>query len=173
MVTFLAKLPAQRKAWAVLSASCFALLAAALFFQYQLGLEPCVKCIYQRTAVLAIGLAALIPLFAPQLLITRVLGFAGWLVASIWGWLIAREHLEIQNSENSWFIVCDTFPNFPSWMPLHEWFPNFFAAPGQCGEIDWQFAGLSMPGWMQVIFATYTIIGIVVLLARLVKFKTV
>lgn len=171
MLTFLAKLPSQRGAWALLAASCFALLGGALFFQYQLGLEPCVKCIYQRTAVLAIGLLALVPTVAPQALIARLVGYLGWLTASVWGWLIATEHLEVQNSENSWFIVCDTFPNFPSWMPLHEWFPSFFAAPGQCGEIDWQFAGLSMPGWMQVIFASYAVVAALVIAARVIKLR--
>ena len=171
MFEVVAKLPSQRWPWAVLAASSFLLLAIALFFQYQLELEPCVKCIYQRTAVLAIGLVALIPLLSPQTMLARIVGFIGWLIASGWGYLIATEHLAVQNAKNSWFIVCDTFPNFPKWMPLHEWFPSFFAATGQCGEIDWQFAGISMPGWLQIIFGAYFIAAVVVIITRLVKLR--
>jgi disulfide bond formation protein DsbB len=42
-------------------------------------------------------------------------------------------------------------------MPLHEWIPAFFAATGDCGNIDWQFVGLSMPGWMEIVFGLYAI----------------
>ena len=171
MLNFLAKLPAKRGAWALLAGSCFGLLAAALFFQYQMGLEPCVKCIEQRTAVLAIGLAALVPLVAPQAVWARLVGYVGWLVAAVWGWRIATSHLEIQNAENNWLFVCDMYPSFPSWMPLHEWIPSFFAAPGQCGEIDWQFVGISMPGWMQILFAAYAIAAVLIILARLLKLR--
>lgn len=172
MLAYIAKLPTQRGAWALLSASCFALLAAALFFQYQMDLKPCVKCIEQRSAVLAIALITLIPVFAPRVMLARIVAYIGWLAAAIWGWRIATDHLEIQNSENSWLFVCDMYPGFPSWMPLHEWFPSFFAAPGQCGEIDWQFIGISMPGWMQIIFAAYIISAVAVITARLIKHRS-
>lgn len=171
MLLFLAKLPSQRGAWATLSLSCFALLLTALYFQYQLGLEPCVKCIYQRTAIIGIGLAGIVGWIAPHHLSARLIGYAGWLVGAIWGWRIAADHWAIQTAENSWFIVCDTFPNFPTWMPLHKWLPSLFAAPGQCGEIEWSWIGLSMPGWMQIIFACYTITAILVLIARILKLR--
>src|SRR5690554_5589297 len=171
MLLFLAKLPSQRGAWATLSLSCFALLLTALYFQYQLGLEPCVKCIYQRTAIIALGVAGFIGWLAPQRMLARLIGYAGWLTAAIWGWRIAAEHVAMQNAKNSWFMVCDAFPNFPSWMPLHHWFPSLFAAPGQCGEIDWSWLGLSMPGWMQINFAFYTLAGIFIICARLLKLR--
>lgn len=167
MLATLKQLPNQRAAWALLAASAWLLVAAALFFQYQLGLEPCVKCIYQRVAILAIGCVALIPLVAPTSRSAQWLGVIGWLIAAVWGYRIAATHVDLQNSTNAFYMVCDTFPDFPSFMPLHEWFPGLFGAPGLCGDIDWQFAGISMPGWMQIIFAAYVITGVGVALLLL------
>jgi len=172
MLAYIANLATKRGAWALLSATCFALIAAALFFQYQMGLEPCVKCIEQRSAVLAIALIALLPVFAPRVLLVRVVAYIGWLAAAIWGWRIATDHLTIQNAKNNWLFVCDMYPGFPSWMPLHEWFPSFFAATGQCGEIDWQFVGMSMPGWMQIIFAVNIVAAVIVITARVIKHRS-
>jgi disulfide bond formation protein DsbB len=57
-------------------------------------------------------------------------------------------------------------------MPLHEWIPSFFAATGDCGNIDWQFASLSMPAWMEVIFAAFSVVFLVVIISRLVCKKS-
>ncbi|HEY5103110.1 MAG TPA: disulfide bond formation protein B, partial [Steroidobacteraceae bacterium] len=36
--------------------ACFAMLGYALYAQYHLGLEPCPLCIFQRVAIIALGL---------------------------------------------------------------------------------------------------------------------
>jgi disulfide bond formation protein DsbB len=41
--------------------------------------------------------------------------------------------------------------NFPSWLKLDQWFPAMFQPSGFCGDIQWQFLGLSMPQWLAVI----------------------
>lgn len=162
-----AQLPTQRWPWALLALSSFALIGAAIYFQYAMDLQPCVRCIYQRTAVLAIGLIALLPLLNPQISPLKWLGLTGWLGIASWGYVIAADHVALQQSANSWFAVCDINPQFPAFMPLHEWFPGFFGAPGMCGDIAWQFLGLSMPQWLQVIFAGYAVSAIVVIAAHL------
>ena len=49
----------SRSAWQVLFLSAAVLVGAALYFQHVQGLQPCIMCIYQRTAVIAILFAAL------------------------------------------------------------------------------------------------------------------
>ncbi len=173
IMSFFAQLPERRGAWALLSLSAFSLFAAALYMQYQMDLAPCVKCIYQRVAVLGVAFAALIPALAPQFKLTRLVGFAGWLTAAIWGWVIANGHVAAQQSANSFFAVCDTFPNFPDWMPLHQWLPELFSATGLCGDIKWSFMDMSMPEWMRIIFAIYAGIAVVVVLLRLLGARKV
>ncbi|WP_301720023.1 disulfide bond formation protein DsbB [Pseudidiomarina terrestris] len=167
MMRFFAQLPERRGAWALLAASAFALFATALYMQYQMDLAPCVKCIYQRVAVLGVGLAALVPAIAPKFMLARLVGYAGWLTAAIWGFIIANNHVAAQQAKNSFFAVCDTFPQFPDWMPLHEWLPGMFGATGLCGDINWSFLDMSMPEWLRIIFAFYAVLGGLVLVLRL------
>ncbi|TMP27361.1 disulfide bond formation protein DsbB [Pseudoalteromonas rubra] len=157
MLNKLADFSRTRLAWGALFFSAFVLEVIALYFQYAMGLEPCIMCIYQRTAVLGIVAAGLIGLTSPTSLPVRLLAMSCWGVSAIWGWLLAKEHIAMQTTTDPFAFTCDFVPNFPSFMPLHEWLPAFFAATGDCGNIDWFFAGLSMPGWMEVIFALYSI----------------
>ncbi|MFM9500766.1 disulfide bond formation protein B, partial [Streptomyces galilaeus] len=66
---------------------------------------------------------------------------------------------------------CEFEPNFP--VPLHECMPQFFAATGDCGNIDWQFLGLSMPACMEIIFGLFSLVLIVVVFSRLMIKKSV
>lgn len=168
MLSKIAQWPEQRLPWLLLAATALSLEAAALFFQYAMDLGPCEMCIYQRTAVLGLLFAGLIGVIKPSAFIVRLLAFATWGIASIWGYLIAKEHIERQNNTDPFaFSGCAFEPNFPEFLPLHQWAPWFFEISGDCGQISWQFMGLSMPGWMQVIFAVATIVLVIVVALRL------
>lgn len=167
MPTWLLTLPAQPRAWLLLALSAFGLFAAALYFQFGLGLEPCVKCVYQRVAVLAVGLSALLGWWLTGSR-WQPIASVGWLIAAGWGLLIAYDHHSLQQSANAFFAVCESIPNFPAWLPLHEWLPALFNPTGLCGDIDWAFLGLSMPAWMVVVFAVYSVAALVVIALQLV-----
>ncbi|MCY7296826.1 disulfide bond formation protein DsbB [Alteromonas sp. a30] len=166
MIRTLAQLTENKSAWGVLFFSALCLELSALYFQYGMGLEPCIMCIYQRTAVLGVLLSGLLVYLINNTL-TRLLGFIGWGVSAIWGLFIAIEHVDIQTAANPFFVTCEIVPNFP--VPLHDWVPAFFAATGDCGDIDWSFLSLSMPQWMIVIFGAYSLVFIGVLLCRLIS----
>jgi disulfide bond formation protein DsbB len=159
----------QKSSWLVLFLSALSLVSAALYFQHVDGLKPCIMCIYQRVAVIGIMLAGLIPLLVNHGL-TRLIGFALWAVSAGWGWLLASEHIEII-FDDSFFASCEFVPNFPTWAPLHEWFPSVFGAPGDCMENSWQFMAMGMAEWMQIIFAIYFAIFIIVFGCRLIDKK--
>lgn len=160
----------HKSSWLVLFLTAVGLLAAALYFQYGMGLEPCIMCIYQRTAVVGIALSALLVVIINNGF-TRLLGFAGWAISAGWGFLIAREHIDILTAPNPFFATCDIVPNFPSWLQLHEWFPAFFAAKGDCLEDSWQFLSMGMAEWMQILFAAYFIAFVIVFVSRLADKK--
>lgn len=164
-MSWLGKLSHQRAPWVLLAVIATVFEATALYFQYAMDLAPCIMCIYQRTAVLGVLFAALLGCINPQNMYLRLVALASWLVASIWGFLLAKEHIMMQTTTDPFAFVCEFEPNFPSFMPLHEWLPSFFAATGDCGNIDWQFMGLSMPGWMQVIFAVMAGVAIIITLS--------
>lgn len=166
--------PALRWPWLLLAFSAFTLEIIALYFQYGLDLEPCVMCIYQRTAVFAILVSSLAAAYAPTSLLVRLVGFSGWGIASIWGLIIAQQHVAMQDPENFMLLLsCDAFPNFPTWLALHEWIPAFFEARGMCGDIDWSFMDRSMPQWMTVIFSFYSLTFLLFLINRLITEKKI
>ncbi|NTS77004.1 disulfide bond formation protein DsbB [Catenovulum sp. SM1970] len=159
----------QRTSWGLVFVICALLEVAALYFQYAMGLEPCIKCIYQRLAIFGMALGAIPALIKPENAWCRSISYIAVLTSSIWGLKIANDHLEVQNEPNPLFAVCDTIPDFPAWFNPHVWFPSVFEPRGMCGEISWQFLGLSMPGWMLVIFAASTILMATFALASLIK----
>lgn len=168
---FLSDLTTHSKPWLLLALSALALELCALFFQYAMNLAPCIMCVYQRVAILAIILAGFFGFAGCRFLLTRVVAYTLWAVGAIWGLLIALEHVEIQENVGSLFFSCDIFPNFPSWAPLHEWIPFLFEATGDCGDINWQFLGYSMPQWMVVVYGVYTLAFVIILVNRLIHAK--
>jgi disulfide bond formation protein DsbB len=161
----LSSLSTDRRAWGLLFVSALSLEMTALYFQHVTDLRPCIMCIYQRTALFGIMFAA-IPAMLFNTLITRRIGYLGWGISAIWGSLIAIEHVDIQTALNPFFATCEFVPNFPSWAPLHEWLPSIFGATGDCGDINWSFMEMSMPQWMIVIFAIYSVIWAVIIVSR-------
>ena len=171
-MSWLAELANKRTPWVLLALTALAFEITALFFQYNMGLEPCIMCIYQRTAMLGLLAAGIIGAINPHAVTYQLIAFATWGVSAIWGYFIAKEHIAMQNNTDPFAFSCAFEPNFPSFMPLHEWIPHFFAATGDCGNIDWQFASMSMPAWMEVIFAAYSIVFVGVLASRLLVKKS-
>ncbi len=173
-LNFLSNLTTNSRAWQLLAVTALALELSALFFQYGLGLEPCIMCIYQRVAIWSIFFAGIVGSFGCHFILTRILAYALWAVGAVWGLLIAIEHVDMQaaaSSPMSFLYSCDFVPNFPSWAPIHQWLPMLFEASGDCGEIAWQFLGWSMPQWMIIVFGGFSLAFILVFLARLIDKK--
>ncbi|MGQ8364031.1 disulfide bond formation protein DsbB [Glaciecola sp. 1036] len=161
-----------RQPWFILFLSAFTLICAALYFQHVQGYLPCVKCIYQRTAIVGITLAAALPLIKMHW-ITRIIGLIGWIYSAIMGLIVANEHLEVIFPKSFLIPPCPIEPEFPSFLPLHHWLPNIFAGPGNCDDNSWQFLSMGMAQWMQIIFSVYLVLGIAVAVTYLIKFRQV
>lgn len=166
MLNYLNKIATTRMAWLLLFVVATGFEITALIFQYVIGLEPCVMCIYQRTAILGVAIAGLVGAIAPTYMISRWAGYGIWGYSAIKGLLIAIEHVEIQTSPSP-FFTCDFAPNFPSWLKLDQLIPSFFQATGDCADISWMFAGYSMSQWMIVIFGSFIIALAAIVLNRL------
>ncbi|MBM5098449.1 disulfide bond formation protein DsbB [Vibrio parahaemolyticus] len=141
-----------RVSWLLLLLFIIFFEACALYFQHVMMLAPCVMCIYERVAMMGIGGAAIIGLIAPNNALFRWLGLIGWGLSSYKGLMLAMQHVDYQFNPSP-FATCDLFVTFPSWAPLNQWVPWMFEAYGDCSKIVWQFFDLSMPQWLEVIFA--------------------
>ena len=165
MFSYLKELSLTRGAWFLLTTSCVALEAVALYFQHGMGLNPCVMCIYERLALFAILVAGMTGFSAPKFILTRWFALLLGLYGSVKGLTLAIKHTDYQLNPAPW-NQCSPFVEFPETLPLNVWFPSVFEASGDCGKIVWQFWGLSMPQWLIAIFAVYAVLFACLILSQ-------
>lgn len=167
MFNYFKELSLSSSAWLLLTTSCVALEATALYFQHGMGLNPCVMCIYERLALFAILIAGIIGMLAPRNALVRWIALLLGLFGSIKGLNLALKHTDYQLNPAPW-NQCSPFVEFPETLPLNKWFPNVFEATagGDCAKIVWKFFDLSMPQWLIAIFAVYLVIFVLIILSQ-------
>jgi protein dithiol:quinone oxidoreductase len=143
---------------------CAALMGYALYAQYVLKLEPCPLCTFQRGAMILLGIVfAVAAAGAPRALGARVLAVLGAL-AAVTGLGISSWHVHIQNLPPEEVPACGPGLDYMmSAFPFREMISMVFTGSGECHEINWSFAGLSMPFWTGIWFV---ILGVLVVAAN-------
>ena len=168
MLALLKQFSEKRSAWFLLAFSSLALELTALYFQYGMGLQPCVLCVYERLAMIGLFIAGIIGILAPRSLIVRLIALALGLFSGIKGLLISLRHLDLQMNPAPW-KQCEFIPNFPETLPFHQWFPTIFSPTGTCNDSQWSLFGITMVQWLVFIFAVYVIVLAVILIAQVKK----
>jgi len=131
--------------------ACAGLMSFALYAQYQLELDPCPLCVFQRVAVISLGLVFLLALLHnPSGWGSRVYALLLACCAA-GGSIVAGRHVWLQNLPPDKVPSCGPglgylLENFP----LGEALSKIFTGSGECAEVVWQFLGLSMPAWVLV-----------------------
>jgi len=166
MLNTLYRVSTRRTAWLMLALSALFLELAALYFQYQKDLQPCVLCVYERTAVMGLLLSGMLAALAPGIALIRVLAMLLWGGSALWGLQLAVKHTRIQLFPSP-SNTCDFAANYPAWAKLDEWLPWLFQPTGFCEDIQWRFLGFTMPQTMIGIYALYLLVLLVVLSAWL------
>ena len=130
---------------------CTGLMAYALYAQYQLFLEPCPLCVFQRVAVIALGVIFLLAALHNSAGIAAKI-YVGMLgMATVFGVVVAGRHVWLQNLPPDEVPSCGPglgymLDNFP----LGDALKMVFTGSGECANVDWQFLGLSMPTWVLI-----------------------
>ncbi len=134
---------------------CSALLAYAVFAQYGQMFEPCPLCIFQRVALAATAIFALIgALHSPRSAIARrVYGMLAFLAAGS-GAAIAARHVWLQHLPPDQVPECGPGLSFmiesmPSYLAV---FKKVLQGSGECAKVDWTLLGFSMPEWTLLCF---------------------
>jgi disulfide bond formation protein DsbB len=142
---------APRRVFALLSATCLAMLAFGLYLQHSQGLEPCPMCIVQRYAMVLVALAAGFAatrsgrgtLLTSSLLLVLISGL-GAFVAARQSWLQWYPP-EVLSCGRDLYGMIENFP-------LQRAVPMIFKGSGDCTKIDWTFLGGSIANWSFVVF---------------------
>ena len=141
--------------------ACVAMMGFALFSQHVLLLDPCPLCIFQRVAVILLGLVLLVAaLHNPGQRSARVYAVLVGIVAA-GGAAVAGWHVRLQNLPTDQVPSCGPglgyiVDNFP----LSEAISLIFKGSGECAEVTWRFLGLSMPTWVVISLLGLGIAGV-------------
>jgi len=147
---------------------CAALMATALTMQYALKLDPCPLCSLQRLFVIALGGVFLIAaLHDPGLVGRRVYGVFV-VVLGVLGIIVAGRHVWLQNLPADQVPECGPGLDYLlDAFPLTEALSLVFRGSGECADVQWVFLGLTIPGWTLVVFAAFTISGLLLIATRI------
>lgn len=132
-------------------ALCAALLAYALYAQFQLHLEPCPLCIFQRIGMALLALTFL----AAALHDPRGGGRYGYALgialAALITAAVAARHLYVQSLPPGSLPSCGApLAVLMKFMPLWQLIRKVLSGSGECGEVNWRFLGLAMPAWVML-----------------------
>jgi len=148
-------LQSRRIAYFIGAATCAALIAFALYLQYQLGEDPCPLCIFQRIAVMISGVIFfLAAAHHPQNQGAKIYAYLISLSSGI-GAAIAGRHIWIQHLPKDHLPECgpglsylmDTFP-------FMDVLRKVLTGSGECATVGWTFLSLSIPEWTLIFFVS-------------------
>jgi disulfide bond formation protein DsbB len=146
-------LPRRRLAYVLGFLVCAGLMAWALWLQYGLLLEPCPLCVFQRVAVIAIGLVFLVAAVHNPGPIGAIVyaGFA--FVAGAIGAALAAWQVWIQAQPPGTVASCGMSLDYMlETMPLADVIGTVLKGSGECADQGWLFLGLAIPSWTFVFF---------------------
>lgn len=134
---------------------CIASLAIAYFYMEKyLLLEPCPLCILDRIVVAAMAAVFIVQAAAPN---WRRL----WLVSAnavflAFGFVFALRHIWMQNRPPDESAGCladsETAKSFT------DIIARAFDASGDCGAVYWEFAGMTIPEQVLLLFAVFAVL---------------
>mgnify|MGYP000004705575 CR=1 FL=1 len=140
------------------ASTIIALLVAIFYFQGYLGLTACPLCIFQRIGMLGAGAFFLLAAIqGPGQFGLRVYALIG-LIPSLFGAGIAARHIWIQSLPADKVPACG--PDLAYMMeafPFQKMITTVLRGSGECAEVQWSLLGLSIPGWVLVVFAVMII----------------
>ncbi len=141
--------------------ACAGMMAFALYVEHQLFVEPCPLCVFQRMAVIGIGIAFLLlvahnpsPGWARRIYLA-VLG-----LSALGGIIVAGRHIWLQHLPPDKVPSCGPglgymLENFP----FADALKMVFTGSGECASIDWTLLGLSMPAWVLIAIVSLAFVG--------------
>ncbi len=160
--------PSPRLTNLVLFLAALLAMATALFLQYHEHLEPCPLCIFQRVAMISIGVVTLLAfLHGPEGALGRRIYAGLTLLAALGGITVAARHVWLQHLPPEDVPACG--PGLAYWMdtfPLHEVLMKVFKGSGECAVVDWTFLGLALPAWTLLAFLGFAAVAVWQLLRR-------
>ena len=141
---------------------------AYFYFQKKLGLTPCPLCMFQRAALAGMSIVCLVAFFlnfrsGSGVVLYKVSSILVAVLAVV-GISIAGRQVWLQNLPPESVPSCGVDPVY-QWLQSSDYgFMEMMATTlqgsGDCSVAHWSFLGLSIAGWMLVIFSSIFLIAL-------------
>lgn len=132
-------------------AACAGLMAYALYAEHALMLEPCPLCVFQRIAVILLGVVLLLAALHHPSGGGRKAYAALTGIVAIGGAVVAGRHVWLQHLPPDQVPACGPGLEYMiERFPLSDALRMVFTGSGECAVSDWSFLGLSMPAWVLI-----------------------
>ncbi len=150
--------------WTALITSLSLLAVAYFYFQKELGLFPCPLCMFQRACLVGVAIVALLAILKrPGVKLHRFYALL-ITICSATGISIAGRQVWLQHLPKDQVPSCGFDPIYrygqDSAYGLFDMIATTLHGSGDCAEVDWSFLGLSMAGWMLIIFSVMTLLSL-------------
>lgn len=142
---------------------CAGLIAYALYAQFNLGLDPCPLCIFQRIGIIILGVVFLIAaLHNPRRWGARVYAVL-IAIAALATIAVAARQVYLQHLPPGAVPSCGApLSMMLKFMPLTTVIRKVLTGSGECGIVNWTFLGLAMPAWVLIWAAFLGAAGLIV-----------
>ena len=153
--------------WLAYISGGLALLAVALFYQYQLEELPCVVCIQVR---LWISLIVIVSIAGLMFRKTRWLnaGLQMAILLSVIG-LAERSYLLLGTERGFIFGDCGFDAGLPAWFAIEQWLPWLYQVETSCGYTPEIIFGVTMAEALMLLSVCLTVFSLGVVLVTLKK----
>ncbi len=139
---------------------CSALMGAALFFQLVVGLEPCPLCIFQRMAIIFIGVIGLLAFLHNSVsIVDRIYsillalgGIASVGIASRQVWLLSLPKETAASCGPGLEVALD---KIIAYLPQGTLTEMLFRSTAECTEITWTLFGFGLPQLTYPVFILF------------------
>ncbi|MDR2349612.1 MAG: disulfide bond formation protein B [Deltaproteobacteria bacterium] len=158
----LGKLQDERLLWVCggLSALCLELFSY-FYFQRHLKLRPCEYCVLIRFSMVVLFSGGMVGAMKPSSLFFKLPGLAISEIGAVMGlrYSIILENINLDSMDPDYLSVCSFGKvSFPLGIPMDEYFPGHFLAPGTCGKDTlWSFLDFNMTEWLIPIYIVYAL----------------
>jgi len=142
-----------RHCFLLIALACAGLITTALYMEHAMGLVPCYLCIVQRAFVILTGTVALIAyLHNPGRVGSRIYGSLA-AISAFTGSGFSIRQLWLQSLPEDQVPACGPSADYlMETFAVGDWLPLLLRGDGNCAKVDWTFLGLSIAGWMLIMF---------------------
>ena len=146
-------IPSPRMSNWLLVALCITTMAILYYLDGVLGLEPCPLCMTQRVFLVGSGIFCLIAaLHGPGVMGRRIYAVVAALFAGV-GAAVAARHVWLQHLPEDQVPACGPGLQYMlETLPFSETFELVLMGDGNCADVLWTFAGLSIPEQALLLF---------------------